>query len=182
MNASAHKPLRIGLLVNSLEVPAWCHEVLEEIVSSEWGEVALVLRNAAKPNRRPLSQRLAAAVSNAAYLVYERLDERVYGSKCHPNAFESKTIKQLIPGVPVLDVTPRQTKFSDYFSDDDVQKIVDARIDVLLRWGFRILRGEVLSAAKHGIWSFHHGDSRVNRGSMPGFWEVMLAEPTTGSV
>ena len=55
-------------------------------------------------------------------------------------------------------------------------------LDVALSFGFRILRGEALRIAKHGVWSYHHGDNLVNRGGPAGFWEVMDASPISGSV
>jgi hypothetical protein len=55
-------------------------------------------------------------------------------------------------------------------------------LDVVNRLGFRILRGEVLNCAKYGIWSYHHGDNRINRGGPAGFWEVIDGHPQTGSV
>ena len=76
----------------------------------------------------------------------------------------------------------RKTRFCDYLSDEDVSRIRAANVDVLLRFGFRILKGPILRAAKHGVWSYHHGDNQVNRGGPAGFWEVMLNRPTTGSV
>ena len=36
------------------------------------------------------------------------------------------------------------------------------------------LRGEI---ARHGVWSYHHGDNRFYRGGPPGFWEVMEDQP-----
>ena len=50
----------------------------------------------------------------------------------------------------------------------------------MLRFGFGILRGEVLDVARHGIWSFHHDDERVIRGGPPSFWEVDDGLATTG--
>ena len=67
-------------------------------------------------------------------------------------------------------------------SDTALAQIRDARPDVLLRFGFRILKGPILQAARYGVWSYHHGDNHVNRGGPAGFWEVMHEHPTTGSV
>ena len=36
--------------------------------------------------------------------------------------------------------------------------------------------------ARYGIWSYHHGDSYVHRGSTPGFWEVMSDKEVSGSM
>jgi hypothetical protein len=74
------------------------------------------------------------------------------------------------------------TKFCDYFDDDSVAAIRRHELDVALRFGFRILKGNALHVARYGVWSFHHGDNKRNRGGPPGFWEVMENEPVTGAV
>ena len=84
--------------------------------------------------------------------------------------------------MPVMRVRPIRTRLSDVFEDTDVDAIEEHQIDVFVRLGFRILRGRILSSARHGVWSYHHGDNRVNRGGPAGFWEVADGWPTTGSV
>lgn len=64
----------------------------------------------------------------------------------------------------------------------ETHKLRDAGIDLLIRCGSGILRGELLSACRFGVLSFHHGDNRVNRGGPPGFWECYLRWPQTGFV
>ena len=54
---------------------------------------------------------------------------------------------------------------------------------MLIRLGFRILRGGILTAAPHGVWSYHHeGDNDRYRGGPPGFWEVMEGTPVAGTI
>ncbi|MGH8687813.1 MAG: hypothetical protein ACREVQ_08885, partial [Burkholderiales bacterium] len=68
------------------------------------------------------------------------------------------------------------------FSDEDVEKVKALGLDVLIRCGSGILRGEILRASRLGILSFHHGDNRVNRGGPAGFWECYYRWPQTGFV
>ena len=49
-----------------------------------------------------------------------------------------------------------------------------------MRFGFNIIRGDILNSATYGVWSYHHGDNSVNRGSPPGFWEVFLDWKVSG--
>ena len=53
-------------------------------------------------------------------------------------------------------------------------------LDLILRCGGGILRGEILNSSRLGIVSFHHADNRINRGGPSGFWEVYEKSPTTG--
>jgi hypothetical protein len=68
------------------------------------------------------------------------------------------------------------------FADDDLERIRELRLDIIVRTGSGILKGGILSAAKHGVISPHHGDNRINRGGPPGFWEVFERQPYTGFV
>ena len=53
-------------------------------------------------------------------------------------------------------------------------------LDILVRFGFGIIRGDVLTAPTHGVFSYHHGDIREYRGRPAGFWEFMNGEPRIG--
>src|SRR5215213_5066723 len=174
------RPLRIGLLVDSLTQPSWVSKILNDIQSSDFAELCLIVKNEA--TSEPLG-RLQSYWKNRQYLLYalyNRIDSRV--SLAEENAFEDVDIEKLLSGVPILGVMPVMKKFSDWFPDDAVEKIRSYDLDVVISHGFRILRGEALRIAKHGVWSYHHGDNLVNRGGPAGFWEVMDASPISGAV
>ena len=186
-NDSPGRPrLKVGLLLDSFDQPAWVAALIDDITSSEVARVSLVVRNAA-PHEAPPSRTFGARVRQwvrnrrvLLYALYERMDARKFGEANDPLANVNVTDRLL--GVPTIEVVPRQTKYSDYFDDADVQRIREHDLDVALRLGFRILRGKALEIARYGVWSYHHGDNLVNRGGPPGFWEVMEQHATTGSV
>ncbi len=172
-------PIRLGLLADAGPQPWWVAELLRELIGDGTVELVLVVRADAPPpdpRERPTWRR---RVRYGLYGLHERLDRRLYGDGFDP--LQPVPIDYLVAGSTVLDVVPVRTRFSDRLSPADVDRIREARCDVLLRTGFRILRGEVLGAAKHGVWSYHHGDNQVNRGGPPGFWESMRNDPVTGA-
>ena len=79
-------------------------------------------------------------------------------------------------------MVPEQTKFIDRIVLNDIEKIKTYDIDVFIRLGFRILKGDILSIAKSGVWSYHHGDNDINRGRPPGMWEFLQKWDTTGMI
>lgn len=174
-------PLRVGLLVDSLVQPAWVCRVLDDIRSSPAAELALVVRNGAHRETSLLEQ-VRAYRRQLLPLLYDRLDAFLVRGRRRPDAFARRSIAELVAGCPVLDVRTIQERYSDYFPDDDVERILAYNLDVALRFGFRILRGRALRIAKHGVWSYHHGDNLEIRGGPNSFWEVMQARPVTGSV
>lgn len=181
------QPLRVGVLIDSFDQPAWVAAVIDDIMSSDVATVALVVRNASPtmvpPPRSSLATRMrrwAANRRSLLFALYERLDQRKFGTPDDP--LRLVDVSTALASVPLIDVLPRETRFSDYFSDLDVERILAHDLDVALRLGFRILRGRALQIASSGVWSYHHGDNLVNRGGPAGFWEVMRDEPVTGSV
>ena len=82
----------------------------------------------------------------------------------------------------IITVTPIIKGISTYFKPEDIEKIRSFDLDFILRFGFDIIRGEVLTAARYGVWSYHHDDERVVRGGPPGFWEFMRKIPKNGVI
>ena len=181
---SEGRKLRVGLMLDSFDVPAWTHAMIEQIMRSDDAEIVLVVLNTGDV-QRPKHGRLASLISSlpfVLYIVYGKWDRRKFLKSGLPDATELKDATDLLAGVPVLEAAPRRSRFSDRLEDADVAAVGRYDLDVLVCRGFRILRGEILHSARHGVWSFHHGDNRVNRGGPPGFWEVFLRQPATGSI
>ena len=66
------------------------------------------------------------------------------------------------------------------YQKKDIKKIKELDLDLLIRMGSGILRGEILNSSSFGIISFHHADNNLNRGGPPGFWEVFEKKDSTG--
>jgi hypothetical protein len=176
-------PMRLGVMVDSMEQPAWIARAIRRVTETGVGQVTLVIRNAAASSAPRRSSRLTTWWHNRRHLLhaaYNRLDHRRYTSSDDP--MHPVDVSELFSDVPVLEVVPRQTRFSDWIEQADVDRIRAADTDVLVRFGFRILRGDILLAARYGVWSYHHGDHLRYRGGPPCFWEVMEGNPVTGVV
>lgn len=180
-SSTTRLPLRIGLLIDSFIQRKWIYKVIDEIQSSGIAEVTVVIKNEA--SNRQQQGRLKSYWKNRKYLLYTlygKIDDRRV--KVTPDAFEPIDIKPLVSECPVIAVTPVMKAYSDWFPEETLKQIRERDLDVALCFGFRILKGDVLKIARHGIWSFHHGDNLLNRGGPAGFWEVMDGIPVTGSV
>lgn len=172
--------LRVGLLIDSFTQPRWIAKIVEDIQASNFADVRLIVKN--EQNDQPRS-RFRAYWKNRSYLLYafyNRLDNLLV--KPESDAFERVDIQELLSNCPLLRVTPIRKKYSDWFPDQDARTIEEYKLDVAIAFGFRILKGPALRIAKHGVWSYHHGDNLINRGGPAGFWEVMEGSPVTGSV
>lgn len=172
--------LRIGVLLDSFEVRRWVYRILDEIEQSSLAELVLVVQNTALPSRESLLTRSWRRSQFLLYAAYSRLDRYLF--RLEPDAFTLTSARALLADMPVINVEPMRARYSDRFTEKDLASIRAFDLDVALRFGFRILRGDVLKIARHGVWSYHHGDPEDFRGGPPGFWEVILGHPTTGSI
>ena len=185
------KKLKIGLLVDEMELSAWKYRMLEIIQQSDYAEIALIVQNS--PPREQPQQSVAGKVAskfvsgklwNAIFHKMLTIGEKFLVDKPGqlPDASKEIDSRQLLAGIEIIKVHPRRQHFSDYIEGDELAAILARDIDVFVRLGFRILRGGILRSARYGVWSYHHGDNRVNRGGPPGYWEVMESTPETGSI
>lgn len=179
---NATPPLRIGLLVDSLQQPAWVEHALRRVVDTNAGSIVAVIRNVSD-STGPTPSRLRRWYRSRKYLLhaaYMRFDRWRFRASNDP--FEPRDISALVADATVLEVRPRRTRFSDIVEPADVESIERLQLDVLVRLGFRILRGGILRAARFGVLSYHHGDNERYRGGPPAFWEVMEGQPVTGAM
>lgn len=172
--------LRIGLLLDSLTVPAWVAHIVADVGNSGFASVELVVLNREQTPRPPFFARLRKRLR---YLLYDTYVQRdVTRRREATSPFQPRELAVQLDTVPVIEVQPRRSGAVHRFRARDIKKIQAARLDVLLRFGFNIIRGEILVAARHGVWSYHHGDSDAYRGGPPLFWEMHENNPVSGVV
>ncbi|WP_296705906.1 formyltransferase family protein [Algoriphagus sp.] len=164
---------RIAILTDSDFLQAWEWECLNALLDQGSSEIVLEIRN--------LSPKPSGKKSPLLYRLYRALDRKLFKSGF--DAFKRISIKDLsIKKLSQIQVKPIQTSYRDEFLNEDLEKIKEFEIDIILRFGFRILSGSILTVPRLGIWSYHHGDPSKYRGGPPAFWEVMLGWETTGTV
>ena len=173
-------PLRVGLFIDSFDRPAWVFKVIQQIQSSSFAQVSLIIKNEATVEPQSRAKSYWKNRKYLLYAFYQRVDN--FMVKVADDPFAQRDLRELIPGCPIISVQPVMTKHSDSFSEQDVRTISEYDLDVGLAFGFRILRGDILRIFKYGLWSYHHGDNLVNRGGPAGFWEVIEGSPVTGTV
>ncbi len=173
--------IRIGLLIDDFVVPHWAHEMVKTIHGSGYADVVLVVKKKTpSAPKKSFFSRLKNSLGILLYVIYRRMENALFKQK--HDVFAPKDMRDFLNTADVLEVECEEKKFSDFVSEEDVEKIRNYQVDVMVRLGFRILRGSILKSAKLGIWSYHHGDNFLFRGGPAGFWEVIRKERELGSV
>jgi hypothetical protein len=145
--------LRIGVVLDGLQAPAWAAWVVREIRAREDLELTLAVISNHDGSKRP----------SILFRLYEALDRRVF--RRPPDALERQDVSHTLEGVP------RHPPASE-----------SPMLDVLLWLGAEPFRGKFPLAARHGVWSLQLGDPSRFRGEPALFWELSCGEPASMSV
>jgi len=78
-----------------------------------------------------------------------------------------------------LDCLPIQMDSAECFSDEDVAMIRSEELDFILQFGFDTIGGEILNAAKYGVWSFLYGNEQLCSSGPAGFMEIYSNIPVS---
>ena len=150
----------------------WMAECIRHLVLSGLAEPALLIRDVTPSRPAPVSART---------FLYDIYDLYWVRKRC-PAAREVDMEAEL-GAVPTLDcAVTTQGKWSQHFSAHDIDTIKSHDLDFILRFGFNIIRGEILQSARYGVWSYHHDDEHKYRGGPPCFWELYHGDDTTGAI
>ena len=177
--------------MDGLELSAALASVIQSIHQTNFARIVLVVQNAeqAEPTAsspRSLPQRTWRILADSerrrsvGFALYNRLDRRLHTLEADP--WNLRTSADLLHSAEHILVQPIRKRFVHRFPDSAIESIRARDIDVLLRFGFNILRGGILSAARYGVWSFHHGDNEFYRGGPACFWEVYEQHPCSGVI
>jgi hypothetical protein len=171
--------LSVALLVRGSDVPAWQARAVEAMLAQTDAEVTTIVTCTEPTGGKdgglgyyldrvrefPLWTPVGAAVRLGETPAYRR-------------ARELADVEGI--GDPeTLAVEPEPAPdFGNVLPDRAVDVVGET--DVAIRFGFGILKGEVLDAPRYGVLSFHHGDLREYRGMPCGFWEFLDGEDAAG--
>ncbi len=168
-------PLRFGVLGNGTVFCRWQVAALQELIA-RGHQLVLLIADDREKEEKSLLRRLRR--KDPRTLLFSALENRLF----RPPARNPLSMTEEFDGVPVINCRPERRGSSDYFHDEDLARIGEYRLDVLLRFGFGIIRGGILSAARYGVWSFHHDDEMRYRGGPAGFWEIYTGDPVSGAI
>jgi hypothetical protein len=172
--------LRVGIVLDSYISSAWVARVIEDIQSSGFARLELVLLNShSEQGKSSLLTKLRNCWRSTLFDLYERWDYR--RNKADDDALAAMDVSSLLNEVPSISVHFNRREYSDSISEDQLAEIRNYDLDVLLRFGSRAFQGSILGAARYGLWSFHYGDIFTNRTCPPLLWELIERNPVSGS-
>src|SRR4051812_38862639 len=154
----------------------WQANIVDALLAVDNVHLSLVILNAA-PARATNWAKLARLRHRS--LLYRAYRDFVF----RPQANRPKDMGWMLTNTPVLRCKADKVgRYSQYFHEQDVSTIQNFDLDFIMRFGFNIIRGDILHTARFGVWSFHHDDQQNYRGGPPYFWEIFNGDAVTGVI
>jgi hypothetical protein len=167
--------MNFGLLCNSSTLQQWQLETINSLVSG--GHTCSLLIVNANPVEKQSFQ------GKIIHYPYSKVLYRVwFRFLIKPAAKKTVNISALYHNLPEISCLTTKKRYAEYFDKKDVERIQSFNLDFILRFGFGIIKGDILDAAKYGVWSYHHDDDRKYRGVPTGFWEIMFGDPVNAAI
>jgi len=168
------KKLRFAVMCAGSELPAAHARCVEEVLAVKGVELALLIVETSSPiksssglQRRPIFPFTNLWTLHARSLRDQRLPyhrpvemSRVFASVSTVNASQFGEFNQFRP--------------------EDIASIGQYDLDFILRFSHGVLRGDILKAARYGVWAFHYGDETRFPGPAA-FWEIYHGVAVTGA-
>jgi hypothetical protein len=171
--AASRPPLRVGILLNGFSLPPAYAALVEQLKTAGYVELVLAIHCRVPPSAQP-------SESSLAYRLYRRWDQRTQQA-ANPESpwVDCSPLLQPVPRLEV-EMLPAAPGGALTFPPQAEAAVRDAQLDVLVDCADQRLAGGILTAARHGIWFHHYGDSEFYRGGPAYFWEMVEANPLTG--
>ena len=160
--------LRVGILCDGPVFRHWQAECIRKVLAVDGVEPVVLIVHEKVDAHGP-----KPSMKHALYRWFKK-------NRLRAKALVPDDLTSMLAGVPKLMCRPVGPTSAQRLEAEDLTAIAGYAPDVLLRFGFNILNGEILTLPKHGIWSYHHGDEESYRGRPVGFWEIVRGDPVTG--
>jgi len=178
------RKLKFGVMVKGNVLETWQAECINALLKSGVAELELlILPENEGREKRSLKQKLLkhmkpSSLNKALFLLYNKICVR-RRSRAHKKQ-DMGVVFSFVEKITCR--TFKKGKYSEYFEAEDVDRIKSYKLDFILRFAFGIIRGDILQAAKYGVWSYHHDDETKYRGQPSCFWEIVKKDPVTGAI
>ena len=182
--------LRVGIIIDDCDQSFLIKDLYENSLNSKYYSIESLIIQKEDNIKKAFSRKLINYIKKNGFT---RLIDRFFYEfieKIETFLLKNKNIfKKVFSKYPISEfkvqkiyVEPEVSSSGLFYryKNSDLNKIKDLNLDLMIRGGGGILKGEILNACRLGIISFHHGDNNLNRGGPAGFWEVFNREPSTG--
>lgn len=163
--------LNICVLINDITVPLWVYKSIDNLTSSEFAYVTLIV------SREPACETREHKISHGSAVLiklFESIDRLLFRS--NHNSHLDTDIASLT-GVESVISLNNLTGLTQ--ETGKTNAIADLNPDVIILFGSHIIEDTILDIPKYGVWTFSIDDSKIHGMPAHGFWEVIKHQPLT---
>jgi hypothetical protein len=175
--------LRIGIMASDTNFPEWIARCIEYLFADKHIEISLLIF---KKNTNSIikQNRILKVVRTILSQVF--LHKLFYRFFMQASKMPHMKMRDLTPNlskVPSIHCeTIKRGKYSECFCENDIEEIKKFNLDIILRFAFGIIKGEIHTVPRYGVWSFHHDNEQKYRGVPSCFWEIYYGDSETGAI
>lgn len=183
---------RIGIIIDSTNVSKQLSDLILLSKNSNTYEITALVINSVERNNSNLAMQIISYIkkrgfnkfiNNVFFKAVFKVESNVVNCLCKfSNVYRKIKLNEECFDTIVVKPQISESGLVYRYDAEDVKRIKELHLDLLIRGGSGILRGSILDACPNGVISFHHADNEVNRGGPPGFWEVFERNPRTGFI
>ncbi len=164
-------------MCNSFTLAKWQEQAILKVLELEGVQLELIINNKGFAESKSGKVLKHLNFKNFFWTIYMFLIRNRFRSS------KKRDMSSVFNGIAKLECeVTKKGKFSEHFSESDLSAVREHNLDFILRFGFGIIRGEILEIPKYGVWSFHHDDETKYRGGPPGFWSIYHNDKVSGSI
>ena len=167
--------MKIGIILDSTKVSWYLNDLVEWIKKDPSLNLEVLLIQNIKNKKKSLfNENFSKLLDRIFFKIIGITEKKLIHKKYsqYEKHFLKYDLKKFQINEINLDFQISKNGKDFVYSKEGINKIKKLNLDIIIRGGSGILKGEVLNSARLGIISFHHGNNLVNRGSPPGFWEI----------
>ena len=168
--------LKIGLLLNTPFLPAWEYKIINEIKSSDYAVISLIIRN---QSTNSITKERKDSSGSLIFRLHQMIDRVVFATR--NSYFKKKDISEIVKDVPELKINMAEDEGDNRVIDRVIPEIKEFNLDIILQFGFNPLPKDTLSIPRYGVWSYQMDISRNELTGTSGYYEVVREIPVTVS-
>jgi hypothetical protein len=166
--------IRVGFLLDSLNQSNWIITVINDIISHEKCDICFI-----GINKLVVKDKVQKRKNTRLFQIISFIEKKLLIRQLDQFYTQKIPLKE---SFQVCDLYGEVKNNISVLDEASLEIVKQKELDVIIRFGFGILRGEILRCATFGIWSFHHGDNQFYRGRPACFWEIVKKENKVGAI
>jgi hypothetical protein len=150
-NAAVRRKIRVGVILDGYDLPQWQYMILQNIAESEYASIRLViLMDFHTPAM--LSDLIRVNRKKLLYMGYMRIERFTF--RRNDDAYSIKDSGPILADIPDIKIQREVDDERYVVKEDEVNQVQNFELDVILQLGSKTIRGNLLKAARYGIWSY----------------------------